>query len=420
MPLKIKQFSKKQLEVLSWWHSASPCHTKDAIICDGAVRSGKTLSLSLYFVLWAFERFREENFALCGKTIGSLRRNVIRPLLSILESMGFSTKLIISRNLLEIRYQGVFHRFHLFGGKDEGSASLIQGITLAGVLFDEVALMPRSFVEQALARCSVEQAKFWFNCNPEHPSHWFYKEWIEKSEEKNAQYLHFTMEDNPSLSPAVLQRYRALYSGVFYRRYVLGEWVAAHGAVYPMFDVGQHVVDTLPEHFSRYVISCDYGTSNPSSFGLWGHADGIWYRIREYYHSSREDGNVKTDEEYCYALEELAGQLPIEAVLVDPSAASFIQCIRRRGRFSVLPAENSVLNGIRLVSSALSQRLFLFHSSCKRSIEEFSLYRWNLNSSREEPLQVHDHAMDEIRYFAQYINQERGEGFFALSTARRR
>lgn len=389
-------------------------------MCDGAVRSGKTLSLSLSFVLWAFASFSQQNFALCGKTIGSLRRNVVHPLMNVLEGQGFDCRLTISRNLLEITHGQVSHRFHLFGGKDEGSASLIQGITLAGVLFDEVALMPRSFVEQALARCSVEHAKFWFNCNPEHPSHWFYQQWIKKANERNILYLHFTMEDNPSLSPQVRKRYQSMYSGVFYKRYILGEWVSAYGAVYPMFDRSLHVVDTIPQECARYIISCDYGIQNPSSFGLWGLSQGVWYRLREYYHNARETGIVKTDEEYCEALEALAGELSVETVLVDPSAASFIACLRRRGSFTVKPAKNSVLEGIRLVSSALQHQEILFYKDCVHSLREFSLYQWDLSAQKEAPLQQNDHAMDDIRYFVHHINQEKEQGFYAVSAQRNR
>lgn len=114
-------------------------------------------------------------------------------------------------------------------------------MTLAGVLFDEVALMPRSFVEQALARCSVEGATFWFSCNPEHPEHWFYKEWIQKAEERRALYLHFTMQDNPALSPQVIRRYERMYTGRFYERFVLGEWTAPEGQIYDMFSAERHV-----------------------------------------------------------------------------------------------------------------------------------------------------------------------------------
>ena len=226
-------FSKKQLEVLSWWHDSSAFNSYDGIICDGAVRSGKTTCMSLSFVAWAFYRFSDCSFALCGKTITSLRRNVVSPLLPVLSSLGFDCREKQSQNFIDISLSGRKNRFYLFGGRDESSAALIQGMTLCGVFFDEVALMPRSFVEQAVARCSPSGAKFWFNCNPENPLHWFYEEWIKKAKEKNCLHLHFLMEDNPSLSKEVIKRYESLYSGSFYERFVLGKWVAVDGLVYP-------------------------------------------------------------------------------------------------------------------------------------------------------------------------------------------
>lgn len=198
--IKFHEFSKKQLTVLNWWCNKSPFHSYDAIICDGAVRSGKTVCMSISFILWSFSCFSDSSFAICGKTISSLRRSVITPLIPILLNLGFSVKEKKSQNLIEIGKGKRINRYYLFGGRDESSASLIQGMTLCGVLLDEVALMPRSFVEQALARCSVNGSKFWFNCNPENPRHWFYTEWIKKSKEKNCLYLHFLMNDNPSLS----------------------------------------------------------------------------------------------------------------------------------------------------------------------------------------------------------------------------
>lgn len=399
--MKFERFSKKQLMALTWWHPDGQWSDRQAVICDGAVRSGKTICLSLSFVFWAFAQFDSGTFAICGKTVTALRRNVVAPLISALEPLGFDCCYKVSAGSIDISFCGKSNRFYLFGGKDEGSAALIQGITLAGILFDEVALMPRSFVEQGLARCSVEGSRFWFNCNPSHPAHWFYREWICGRKEKNALYIHFEMADNPSLSTKMLKRYSSLYTGVFYERYVRGRWVAAHGAVYPMFSQRVHVVNSVPS-CSRYVISCDYGTRNPASFGLWGFCEGVWYRLREYYHSGRDSGIIKTDEQYADELENLAEGYSIEAVLVDPSAASFIQCLRVRGKFNVLPAKNRVMDGIRLVAGALHSGSIKIHHSCKDIIREFSLYRWNLEAQGDAPIQQDDHAMDDMRYFAMY------------------
>lgn len=415
---KFTAFSEKQLKALCWWLPESSMSRFDAIICDGAVRSGKTLCMSISFVTWAFSAFSDSSFALCGKTIASLRRNVVTVILPILRELGFECCEKHSKNLIEISSGGVKNRFYLFGGKDEGSAALIQGMTLAGVLLDEVTLMPRSFVEQALARCSVDGSKLWFNCNPEHPMHWFHEEWIKKSEEKNCLYLHFTMKDNPSLTPAIVRRYEKLYSGAFYERFVLGRWVAAQGSVYPMFSQEKHVV-ALPEFFECFYISCDYGTVNPSSFGLWGKNGEKWYRIKEYYFDSRVEGHQRTDSEHYEALCELAGERRIEAVVADPSAASFAECIRRDGKYRIIPAKNDVIDGIRRVSDCLKEQKIMFSPECKDTIREFGLYRWEENSAKDSVRKENDHAMDDIRYFVSTVVSQNDDcGFFAVAAKR--
>ncbi len=410
-------FSQKQITALTWWCPDGPYRERDAIICDGAVRSGKTLCMSLSFVFWAFADFVNSDFAICGKTVTALKRNIVHPLVSQLTDMGFGVEWKQSRNYMDVTLHGRTNRFYFFGGRDESSASLIQGMTLSGVMLDEVALMPRSFVEQALARCSVSGSRFWFNCNPEHPHHWFYKEWIVKRRQKNALYLHFTMEDNPSLTPQVRERYEHLYSGAFYERFVLGKWVAAEGLVYPFFSTQQHV--GAPEgDCCEYYISCDYGTVNPASFGLWGRRGEVWYRICEYYYSSKREGQQKTDEEYYAALEELAGSHCISGVVCDPSAASFMTCIRRHGRFTVIPAKNNVTDGIRQVADALREGKIKIAGCCDDTIREFALYRWDENAEKDRPIKENDHAMDDIRYFVATVLCGEEEGFFALAARR--
>ena len=416
--MEFAPFSKKQLRVLTWWCDPKLSDRYDAVICDGAVRSGKTLCMSLSFVSWAFYRFDGAAFALCGRTLLSLRRNVVTPLVQVLGELGFSCREYHSKNYLDISRGGRTNRFYLFGGKDESSAALIQGMTLSGVMFDEVALMPRSFVEQALARCSVIGSKFWFNCNPEHPQHWFHQEWILKRQEKRALYLHFRMEDNPSLSPAIIQRYRALYSDAFYERFVEGKWTAAAGLVYQQFSFDRHVC-AAPGECEAYYASCDYGTVNPTSMGLWGRLGETWYRVAEYYYSSRRTGEQKTDEEYYAALEALAGDRRVEAVVCDPSAASFIECIRRHGRFRVIPAKNDVLDGIRRVHEALRAGKIRICEGCADAIREFGLYRWDESAGRDCVKKENDHAMDDIRYFVATVLVQEDDGVFAVAAARR-
>jgi len=381
---------------MTWWNRPG-LKDYDGILCDGAVRSGKTVSMVVGFFLWSMGSFDRKTFAICGKTVGALRRNILGQLQDWLGEI-FTIREYRSENKLVVRdCAGRENTYYLFGGRDESSGALIQGITLAGVLLDEAALMPRSFAEQACARCSEEGSRLWFSCNPEGPEHWLYKEWIQKAKEKNLLHLHFTMADNPALSPHVRRRYEKLYTGVFYRRFILGQWCMAEGLVYE-FDRELHVKE--PEVTTgRFYISVDYGTRNPFSAGLWQVTGGKAYRIREFYHNGRETGRMLTDEEYCDELEKLAGNLPVEQVVVDPSAASLIAAIRRRGRFSVRKARNEVLPGIRLVASLLKAGVLLIGPDCRDAIREFGLYRWEDSGEKDGVVKEYDHAMDDIRYF---------------------
>lgn len=400
--MKYTKFSKKQLTAMFWWLKPSTKNHK-AIICDGSVRSGKSISMTVGFVFWSMKNFDGESFAFCGKTIESLKRNIITPMHKWLEGIC-TIKENISKNYIEITMNGKSNRYYVFGGKDESSYQLIQGITLAGVLCDEVALMARSFVEQAVTRCSVSGSRLWFNCNPESSEHWFYKEWILKSEDKNALHLHFMMEDNFSLAQETKDMYERSFSGVFYDRYIKGLWVLAEGLVYPMFDKSKHVLESYQSSsFTEYYISIDYGTLNPCSMGLWAVENDKAVRIDEYYYDGRSKGVLKTDEEYYQALENLAGDKKIRYVIIDPSASSFITCIRRHGKFVVRQARNSVIDGIRETATLISSGKIFICKNCEGILKEFALYRWDERSAEDKVIKEHDHAMDEMRYFCYTI-----------------
>ena len=399
-------FSPKQRAVLDWWRDGR----YDAVICDGAVRSGKTFALSVSFFLWAMARFQRQKFGLCAASIGGVRRNLLAQARPVLTGLGFRWEEVVSRNEVTLRGGGRENTFYLFGGRDEGSFASIQGLTLAGVLLDEAAVRPRSFVEQAAARCSVQGGRVWFSCNPAGPEHWFYKEWIRKAEEKRALHLRFTMEDNPALSPAVRARYERMFRGTFYQRYVLGEWAAAEGLVYDFFQA--EAMPPAPEGgFARWRISCDYGTRNPASFGLWGELDGIWYRVREFYYDARERGRQKTDGEYAEDLRNLAGGRCIETVIVDPSAASFMETLRREG-WNVRKADNRVLEGIRRTASALKSGRIVICRTCGAAAREFGLYRWEDGGDGDRVRKEFDHAMDDIRYFVMAMGTGEGTARF--------
>lgn len=387
--------SEKQRKILAF-----PYTHYDALICDGAIRSGKTSLMTVAFVDWAMNNFSGQRFGLCGKTVDSCTKNLVMPYLATTYAKEkYAIKWRRADKMLIVRHGMRENIFEVFGGKDESSFALIQGRTLAGVLMDEVALMPKSFVEQACARCSVDGSKLWFNCNPGSPSHWFYTDWIKKPKEHNALHLHFDLEDNPALSESIINRYKSMYTGVFYRRYINGEWCVAEGLVY---DFGEdNIVDEVPKN-GEYYISIDYGTLNPFSAGLWCLLGDKATRIKEFYYNGRAKNIQRTDEEYCDDVEELAKGYKIKNVIVDPSAASFITALKKRG-FHVIKANNDVLDGIRRTAVYLRNGNIKIHRSCADAIAEFGLYCWDDKASDDRVIKENDHAMDDIRYFSNTI-----------------
>lgn len=394
-----KPFSVKQKQVLTWWCPNSPVKDKDGIIADGAIRSGKTLCMSLSYVLWAMESFNQQNFGMVGKTIGSFRRNVLFWLKMMLVSRGYSVVDHRSDNLIVVSKGTTTNYFYIFGGKDERSQDLIQGITLAGMFFDEVALMPESFVNQATGRCSVTGSKFWFNCNPDNPRHWFKVNWVDKCKEKNIIYLHFTMDDNLSLSDKIKERYRSMYVGVFFKRYILGLWCVAEGLVYSMFSEERHVKKEHMTGALTYVVSVDYGTVNPFSAGLWAFDGWHSQREAEVYYNSREVGKRVDDEEYYKMLKKLIGNRRVECIIVDPSAASFIEVIKKYNEYSVMGANNDVLDGIRVVTTMLNKDMISVHEDCQDNIKEYGLYVWDEEKGDDVVIKENDHSMDDTRYY---------------------
>lgn len=390
--------SDKQMQILAF-----PFTDYDALIADGAIRSGKTAFMTIAFIDDAMRRYNKQRFGICGKTVDSTVKNIIAPYLGLVYAKEkYNIQWRRTDKILIVSNGEKENVFEIFGGKDESSFALIQGRTLAGVLFDEVALQPRSFVEQACARCSVDGSKMWFNCNPDSPKHWFYEEWICHLERHNALRLHFELDDNPALSERIKNRYKSNYTGVFYDRYIRGLWVVAEGLVYRNFNSHSCVVDSIPD-YGEYYISVDYGTLNPFSAGLWCLCNGTATRIKEFYYDGREKGVQKTDEEYYEDLKALAGDKDINCIVVDPSAASFIECIRRHGEYIVQKAKNNVIDGIRTVSNMLTSGVIKIHNSCEDAIREFGLYRWDEKKSEDAVIKENDHAMDDIRYFCYTI-----------------
>lgn len=413
---KFKPFSKKQRKVLNWWTESSPVKDKDGIIADGAVRSGKTVSMALSFVMWAMTTFSGQNLAMCGKTIGSFKRNVWFWLKLMLWGRGYKVSKYteMGDNVFVISRNGISNYFYIFGGKDERSQDLIQGLTLAGIFFDEVALMPESFVVQGTLRCSVDGSKFWFNCNPDSPAHWFYENWILKAKEKNLIHLHFTMDDNLSLSEEIKARYRRQYVGVFFKRFILGLWVVAEGAIYDMWDDIKNLFDddTAPQglkYISRRYITVDHGTTNPTVF-LDIRDDGttLWV-LNEYYYSSKEKGVQKTDAQYADDFEEFVGDEIPDITILDPSAASFKAELRNRG-YRIKDADNEVNDGIRMTATMIEHRKIKVHKRCVNTRKELLSYVWDEKASQrgeEKPVKQNDHAPDALRYFVKTMIKPR-------------
>lgn len=395
-----KALSQRQKQVLSWWTPQSAYSGYNGIIADGAIRSGKTFAMSFSFVQWAMTCYSGQQFAMCGKTIASFRRNVLGTLKQQLAARGYNVKEHRAENCMTVSKGGKANEFYFFGGKDESSQDLIQGITLAGAFFDEVALMPQSFVNQATARCSVTGSKFWFNCNPGSPQHWFYLEWVRKCRSRKMMYLHFTMDDNLSLSEDIKARYRSQYSGVFYQRYILGLWTVAEGLVYDMFDRQKHIIDKLPELSPKGAyVACDFGTQNATVFLLFQMQSdtGTWIATREYYYSGREQKRQKTVGEYVADLKRWLNGTKPEKVIVDPSALPLITELKQNG-FPIQAANNDVLSGILDVQTMLQTGRLKIYRECKRTIQEFGVYAWD--PDREDVvIKENDHCMDSIRYF---------------------
>lgn len=424
--IRFKEFSKKQMQVLTWWTEDSPYKDYDGIIADGSIRAGKTVAMGISFVIWAMDTYDAQNFAMCGKTVGSFRRNVWKWLKPVLLIRGYHIEESRTENLIVMAKGNIVNYFYIFGGRDESSQDLIQGITLAGLFCDEVALMPESFVNQATGRCSVEGAKMWFNCNPDSPMHWFLLNWINEKDKKKLLHLHFTMDDNLSLSESVRERYKSMYSGVFFQRFILGLWVMAQGAIYRdawsdelLFDDDRLAWIKTNLHIMKRYITIDYGTVNPMVFlDVYDDGDNIWV-TNEYYWDSRKEEKEKDNSQYGDDLMEFVHtcDLQPQAVIIDPSAASFKIEMRNRGlrakeTVDTINADNNVIEGIRAVNTLFTKRKIHFHrTNCPKCISEHQSYVWDdkalQNSGREKPIKVADHTCDALRYFVSTIIRPR-------------
>lgn len=391
--------SDKQKKIMTWWCDASPYSDWDGIIADGSVRSGKTISMAPAFIIWAMTRYDEADFALCGKTVGSLRRNVVNTLKQQLISLGYEYEEKRTENLIVITDGNHTNYFYQFGGKDESSQDLIQGMTLAGVLFDEVALMPESFVSQAMARCSVTGSKLWFNCNPKGPSHWFKKEYVDIAKDKRLLYLHFTMKDNLTLTPEVRERYERMYTGVFYARNVLGLWVTAEGKIYTAFtkdniipvkewyarDEMGNYTHTLRKRISVVTMGVDFGGNKSAhAFNLTGFTSGFNELVTLKEKRITEDVTPnELEQAFLEFVQDCIAEYPQLATIYCDSAEQvlirgFKTVLRNNGiALSVKNArKGEIIDRIRFYCQMMNQMRYFIISDCKETIQAFDDAVW--------------------------------------------
>lgn len=409
-------FSKKQFMTMTWWiPGVSPHAEKKIFIADGSIRSGKTVSVIDSFITWAMQQFEGEQFGIAGKSVKALRQNVLRPLFEILNSKGIPYEYNKSENIVRIGT----NVFVLYGAPNEAAQDVLQGSTLAGGLIDEAAIIPESFVDQFIGRCSVKGSKIFMTCNPRGPYHWLKTDFIDRRSEKEIVYLHFTMDDNPALDDETKQFYRRMYSGVFYRRNVLGEWVLSEGVIFDMFDENEHTTIEIPQIVRRW-YTIDQGFGNATVFLHQGiGTDGRLYTLNEYYHSGRNktltiDGRTrpggqaqKSPLDYAKDLlafiEETSRTQPVhyERIYIDPAAKGFINQCYQAGIRKIAKAENAVKDGIDFVASLISVDHYRIHPRCTWTVKGFSMYTWDEKAQErgdEKPVKKDDDAMDANRY----------------------
>ena len=386
-------FTQKQKDIVS---NLKHGKLRRLNILEGSVRSGKTWISLLIWALWIGTMPKDGRFLMVGRTLTSLKRNCLDLLEQLVGSANFDYSLSQKEGVLFGR------KIYLEGANDVRAEGKIRGMTLSGAYCDEITLMPETFFAMLLSRLSAAGAKLIGTTNPDNPQHWFKTNYLDRRDKLDMQVYTYLIDDNTTLDPAYVDSLKAEYVGVFYERFILGRWVQAEGLVYPQFETTKHMIADVPDAGSWYV-SIDYGTMNPFSAGLWCVTRSGAVRVREYYYDGRSRKKLKTDEEYYGELEKLIGDAPVIDVVVDPSAASFIEVIRRHGKFRVLKANNDVLDGIRFTSRYLSSGKLHFHNSCEAIKKEFGVYSWDEKSDKDAVIKESDHAMDDMRYFCMSI-----------------
>lgn len=385
-------YTAKQLQLMRMWQHKQ---LKRLNLLEGSVSSGKTWISLVLWGFWVATMPQDKLYLMCGKSLTTLKRNC----LVLLEELFGTSNFTFSTSAKEAYLFG--RRILLEGANDARSESKIRGLTLQGAYCDELTLFPKDFFVMLLSRLRVPGAKLIATTNPDSPEHWLKKEYIDRSAELDMLVMRFLLDDNTTLDAQYVAAVKKEYTGVFYDRFILGEWAIAEGLIYPQFDKEKHV-RRLEHPQGKWYISVDYGTLNAFSAGLWCYDGHTAYRAAEWYYSGRDTKQQLTNTQYAAAIKKLAGNRKIESVIVDPSAASFIAELVHNG-FHVRKGNNDVLEGIRRVSTDLQNGKLLFSPSCKDCIREFSLYRWDEKQQKDTPLKTNDHAMDDVRYFVNTI-----------------
>lgn len=397
----IHKMSEKQVLVETWWHPSSPVSDKDWIAVEGSIRSGKTFAVVDSFINWSLTQFDRGHFIIAGAAYGSLRRNVIAPMFDLLDMKGINYTMKWDRGELIIGD----HRYYFFGAWNDMAQNSLQGMTASGFFADEAAILPRSFIEQAMGRCSVEGSKYWFTLNPQGPNHWFKTDILDKADEMNGLRLRFTLHDNPSLSKTIINKYERMFSGVFYDRFILGKWSAAEGLVYDMFDPKTHIIAASKRirDYSYFVVGIDYGISTTTAMGLYGinfSKNRITMLDERYYTPSKEMDNM-TDDDALDMYYSMTKNYPIKAVYIDPSANSLRNLLRRSGEKNVRRAKNDILQGINHVAAKFKNNELYIDYTCLNTIDEIQSYVWDVKmveNGVDKPVKRKDHAMDQLRY----------------------
>ena len=393
-------YTEKQKEVLKLFKEGK---LRRLNILHGSIRSGKTWISLVLWAFWVAISPKDMSYLMVAKTLTSLKRNCLDLLEALVGRKNFTYS--ISQKQAEL----FGRKIYLEGVNDARAESKIRGMTLMGAYCDELTLFTEDFFSMLLSRLSEPGAKLFGTTNPDNPNHWLKRGYIDRADELNMLNVKFLIDENTTLDPTYVKQIKAENQGVFYDRFILGEWVVAEGLVYPFFSKEKHCFDALPEGDYEWFVSVDYGTQNPFAMHLWAFDEqkGVAYVAKEYYYDGREKRRLKTDADYYNDLFEFCKGRKIENIIIDPSAASFKAEIRSHGYFSCMNANNAVIDGIRNTASYLQAGKIYIQKDCEKTIKEFGIYSWDDKSTEDKVIKENDHAMDSIRYMVHTVLKKR-------------